>query len=323
MNLAVFHKLLSQSDVFITNTRLPALKRLGISYEDVKDKYPKLIYASVLGYGEKGPDAEKPAFDTTAFWSRSGFLRDMAIDGENYMPVVPPSSVGDTLTGILLMGEICAALYRRLNTGKGDYVRSTLYHNGIFAMGTMAIVTQRPFGQSFPKNRADHGAPGGYYRCSDGEWVFVATSYAEKLIPVLCKAVDRIDIMENPKYIDALSRWQNRDEYYNEFKEIFSKKTSYEWIQIADEADLPLTRMNHFADVAEDEQAWANGFLEHVEFESGNIDVMPSSPIEMDSVGELKTIPANKIGADTKEVLVGLGYTTEQIQKMSDIGAIK
>ena len=322
--MEAFHKLLKQSDVFITNTRVQALKRLGISYDDIKEKYPDLIYASVLGYGENGPDAAKPAFDTTAFWSRSGFLRDLAIDdGEHYTPVVPPASVGDTLTGMFLMGEICAALYRRLKTGKGDYVRSTLYHNGIFAMGTMAIITQKPFGQVFPKNRVSHGAPGGYYQCSDGEWVYLATGYAEHLIPTLCKAVNRMDLLEDPRYIDAKGRWENRDDYYNEFREIFSKKTSEEWIKLADEYDLPLVKMNHFADLSKDEQAWANGYLEHVEFANGNIDVMPSSPIEMDSVGPLKTVPANKIGADTEEILKELGYTTEQIQKMFESEAIR
>ena len=321
--MEVFHKLLSQSDVFITNTRIQPLKRLGISYDDIKDRYPNLIYASVLGYGEKGPDAAKPAFDTTAFWSRSGFLRDLAVEGEHYTPVVPPSSVGDTLTGMFLMGEICAALYRRLKTGKGDHVRSCLYHNGIYAMGTMAIISQKPFGQVFPKNRASHGAPGGYYQCSDGEWVFLAVGYAEYLIPTLCKAVDRVDILEDPRYVDAKSRWENRDEYYNEFRQIFLTKTSKEWIKLADEFDLPLTKMNHFADVSEDEQAWANEYLEHVEFANGNVDVMPSSPIEMDSVGKLRTVPANSIGADTEEILMELGYTSEQIKAMSDSGAIR
>ena len=104
--MQAFHKLLAEADVFITNTRLPALSRLGIAYEDLKDRYPALIYAAVLGYGEKGPDSAKPAFDTTAFWSRSGFLRDLAVDGESYMPVSPPFGVGDTVTGMFLMCEI-------------------------------------------------------------------------------------------------------------------------------------------------------------------------------------------------------------------------
>lgn len=319
-----FHKLLSETDVFVTNVRTQSLKRLGLSYEDLKDKYPSLIYAAVLGYGEKGPDAAKPAFDTTAFWSRSGFLRDMAVAGEHYMPVNAPSSVGDTLTGMFLLSEICAALYRRQHTGEGDYVRSCLYHNGIFAMGTMAIVTQKPFGNIYPKERVAYGAPDGSYQCSDGEWIFLSVGYADDArIPSLCKAADRLDLLEDPRFIDAESRLANRNDYYNEFRQIFLQKTSTEWIKLAEEFDFPLVKMNHFADVSEDEQAWANDFLEHVEFASGNTDVMPRSPVEMNSVGELKTVPAKQIGADTEEVLKELGYTSEQIKDMHDIGAVK
>ena len=116
----VFWRLLEQADVFVTNTRPAALRRLGISYEDLKKQFPKLIYGIVLGYGEEGPEKDKPAFDTTGFWSKSGFLRDMATMGEHYAPVNPPFGVGDTITGYLLMGEICAALYRRSQTGLGD-----------------------------------------------------------------------------------------------------------------------------------------------------------------------------------------------------------
>ncbi len=319
--MEVFHKLLGESDVFVTNIRVPSLKKLGISYEDIKEKYPSLVYAGVLGYGEKGPDAEKPAFDTTAFWARSGFLRDLAVDGENYMPVISPYSVGDTLTGMFLMGEICAALYRRTQTGKGDYVRSCLYHNAIFAMGTMAIISQRPFGHVFPKERALHDSPSGYYKCKDGEWIFLA-GYAEYMTSSFCRKVGREDIVENPKY-SPLNRIKNRKEYYNEFRELFLTKTSDEWLAFAEENDYPLMRMNHFADISEDEQAWANGFVEHVTFANGNTDVMPSSPVEMDSAGVKKTVPAKKVGADTQAVLQELGYTAQQVKEMCDAGAAK
>lgn len=319
--MEAFHKLLKEADVFITNTRLPALRRLGISYDDLKDRYPSLIYAIVLGYGENGPDAAKPAFDTTAFWSRSGFLRDLALAGEDYAPVIPPFSVGDTITGMFLMGEVCAALYRRTQTGKGDYVRSSLYHNGIFTMGTMAIITQEPFGKEYPKSRVDHGVPGGYYQCADGEWVYIATGYATALIPKLCRAIDRPELMDDPLFTDSACRWENREKYYKIFRNAFLTKTSAEWIRIADALDFPLVRMNHFKDISDDEQAWANDYLEHVEFANGHVDVMPSSPIEMESVGDLKTIPAPVIGAHTDAILKELGYTEEQISRMYDSGA--
>jgi len=163
--MEAFHRLLAQADVFVTNTRPKALQRLGISYEDLKDKYPGLVYGILLGYGEEGPDAAMQAFDTSAYWARGGFLRDLAVDnGEDYVPVQPPFSVGDTVTGYMLMGQICAALCRKKDTGLGDYVRAGLYHNGIFTMGTMAIITQPPFGREYPAPRYRHSAPSGSYR---------------------------------------------------------------------------------------------------------------------------------------------------------------
>jgi len=315
-----FLKLLETADVFITNTRPAALKRLGLSYEDLKEKYPKLIYAIVLGYGEKGPDADRVAFDTTAFWSRNGFLRDLAVDGEDYSPVYPPSSVGDTVTGMFLMGEICAALFNRVKTGKGDYVRSCLYQNGIFVMGTMNIVTQKPFGRKYPAIRTDHGVPGGTYKCADGEWIYIGMGQAHLTIPKLHKLIGRPELDNEPKF-QAANRWKNRVEYYNIFKEAYLTKTSDEWVKLGDELDIPLVKMRHFSDVTEDEQAWANGFLEKVEFPSGNVDVMPASPIAMNSVTGLKTVPTPPIGAHTKQLLEELGYSAEQVEAMLAAGA--
>lgn len=319
----VFFKLMEQADVFVTNTRPAALKRLGISYEDVKDRFPGLVYGIVLGYGEKGPDSNKPAFDTTGYWSKSGFLRDMATMNENYAPVNPPFGVGDTVTGYLLMGEICAALYRRTQTGKGDYVRSSLYHNGIFTMGTMEIISQEPFGRTFPTTRTGHGIPGGAYQCADGEWLFIAVGYAQALIPKLCAAIENPELAEDPRYDTAEKRKARQKEYYAIFRDAFLAKPLDHWLAVAEELDLPIVRMNHFSDVAEDEQAWVNGYLERVAFTNGNVDVMPSSPIEMDSVGQLKTTPAPLVGADTRKILQQLGYTPSQIDAMLEAGAAK
>ena len=320
---AVFFRLLEDADIFVTNTRVAALQRLGISYEDLKDRFPKLIYAIVLGYGENGPDANKPAFDTTGYWSKSGFLRDMAPLSEHYAPVQAPYGVGDTITGYLLMGEICAALYRRSQTGKGDCVRSSLYHNGIFTMGTMQIISQGPWGRQFPDTRIDHGIPGGCYRCADDEWVYIAVGYAQALIPRLCQAIGKPELAEDPRYATAEARSQHKEEYYKIFKDTFASQPLSYWLQKAEELDLPFVRMNHFSDVTEDEQAWVNGYLEHVTFANGQCDVMPSSPIEMDSVGTLKTTPAPKVGANTEEILRSLGYSQQDIVALKESGAVK
>ena len=320
--LAACHRLLETADVFVTNMRVQALKRLGLDYESVRDKYPKLIYAIGLGYGEKGPDADQPAFDHTAFWARTGFLLDMSPMTNEYHPVFPPSSVGDNFTGMTMVGEVCAALFNRTKTGKGDYVRSSLFHNGIFAMGAMQIATQSPDGAVFPRTRQVHGVAYGDYLCKDGRYVYIASGYAEKLIAKVFSIIGREDLIDDPKFSTAKARRENADEMYAIIREAMLRRTSAEWLAFAREADIPMVKMQHFCEVSEDEQALANGYIQDVVYPSGVTYKIASSPIEMDSVGPLYTEPTKPIGADTEAVLKEYGYTDEELAQLRANGII-
>lgn len=321
---ALFFKLMEQADVFITNTRPAALGRLGISYEDVKDRFPGLIYGMVEGYGEKGPAKDDPAFDTTAFWSRSGFVRDMAPDGEHYAPVLPPFGVGDTVTGYVLLSQVLAALYRKMQTGKGDFVCASLYHTGIFTMGTMQIISQAPWGRTYPTTRIAYGVPGGTYRCGDGEYIFVSIGYAEKkLLPLLYKMIEREDLLDDPKFCDGPTGRKYPEEYYEIFRTAFLTRPSTYWLEKARQYDMPIVPLNHFKDVTQDEQAWANDYLEHMHYPNGNVDIMPRSPIEMASMGPIDTKIAPGIGAHTDSIMTSLGYSEEDIARLKETGAVK
>jgi crotonobetainyl-CoA:carnitine CoA-transferase CaiB-like acyl-CoA transferase len=131
------------------------------------------------------------------------------------------------------------------------------------------------------------------------------------------------EIAQDPRYSTPEARSKNKTEYYKIFSDAFRSQPLSHWLSVAEQLDLPIVRMNHFSDVAEDEQAWVNGYLEHVEFANGRVDVMPSSPIEMDSIGTLKTTPAPEVGADTTEILQFLGYSNEEITRLQETGAIK
>lgn len=317
--MAAFRALLERADVFVTNLRPAALQRLGLDYESLKEAYPKLVYGILLGYGEKGPDAGKPAYDTSAFWSKSGFLLDQGVLTEDYRPVQPPFAVGDTVSGYLLMGQICAALVRQRETGLGDYVRSGLFHNAIFTMGTMEIVTQGPSGRVFPDVRAAHGQICADFQCADGEWIYIS-GYSVAMYHDMHVLLGKEEWDHEPKY-QGLERWNNREEYYEKARAIFLTRPSAYWLARAKELDIPMVRMNHYKDLHTDEQAWANGYLEHMTHPNGAVTVMPRSPIEMDSVGELVSLPAGPLGADTAAVLAELGYTPEAIETMTASGA--
>ena len=318
----ILWKLLDDADVFVTNTRPDALKRLGVSYDDLKDRYPKLIYALVLGYGENGPDAALPAFDTTAFWARTGFARDMSPLTDSYIPMTSPSGVGDTVTGYNLTAQICAALLGRERTGKGQLVKASLYHTGIFTMGTMEIITQKPWGMVYPRARKQVAPPGGCYETKDGDWFYLATGQVSVNLPKIFKMIDRPDLLDDERYATQDARRENGLELYKLFADIYKTKTMDEWLKLSKEYDLPCIRMSHFSDVTTDEQAWANDYLEYMTCPNGETVTMPTPPIEMETVGKIVTKPAPKVGADTEEVLLGLGYTPEEISAMRETGAI-
>lgn len=318
----IMWKLLDDADVFVTNTRPDALKRLGLAYEDIKERYPRLIYALVLGYGEKGPDAAKPAFDTTAFWARTGFPRDMSPLTDSYIPLTSPSSVGDTVTAYNLTMQICAALLGRERSGKGECVKAGLYHTGIFTMGTMEIATQKPWGMEYPRARNWSAQPSGCWETKDSEWFYAATGDVNITLPKIFKVIGRADLVGDERYATIEARTENREEFYNLLRDAFKTKTLDEWLKLADEYDLPFVRMNHFSDVTTDEQAWANDYLEYMTCPNGETVTMPTSPIEMESVGKIVTKPASKVGGDTEEVLLGMGYTKEQIAAMEESGAV-
>src|SRR5206468_6849215 len=128
---AVLERLVKWADVFIVNTPHPARKKLKLEYEDVAQWNPRLIYADLTGYGEKGPDASLPGFDITAYWARSGLLSLTRDAGAP--PTLPPTGSGDHATAVTLYSAIVTALYRRERTGKGSYVTTSLLAAGVWA----------------------------------------------------------------------------------------------------------------------------------------------------------------------------------------------
>lgn len=315
--MAIMHQLLAKADIFITNNRPAALERLGLHYDQLKEKYPKLIYGIVLGFGEKGPDAQKRAFDTTAFWARSGFLRDCAVHGElEYTPVDTPASVGDSYTGTNLAMQVLAAILARQTTGKGQCIKVSLYHIGAFAMATMVARTQRPNGVQMPMNRWDSKPTTGSFRCADGEYIFLSLAPNR-----LFELVGTPEKIQDPIW-DVKNLNDTRKERYTAISQLMLTKTVDQWMELFKNEDTPTVRLAHFADIAEDEQAWANDFVEKVEYPNGQTNVVPTIPISLEGIAPVKLQTTRRIGQDTAKVLEDLGYTPEQMEQLAATGII-
>src|SRR5258707_11038501 len=195
----VLKRLVNWADVLIVNTPHPARKRLKLEYDDVAQWNPRLIYADVTGFGEKGPDASLPGFDITAYWARSGLLSMTRDAGEP--PTWPVAGSGDNATAVGLYSAIVTALYRRERTGKGSYVTTSLLAEGVWSASVSiqaALCDAKVFGPHDRKNPAD--AALNVYRAGDGTW-FVLLVTPDKLATV-AKAIGRADLLTEARFVD-------------------------------------------------------------------------------------------------------------------------
>ena len=191
----VLERLVKWADVLIVNTPHPARKRLKLEYDDVAQWNPRLIYADLTGFGEKGPDANLPGFDITAYWARSGLL-SMTRDA-GAPPTWPVAGSGDNATAVGLYSAIVTALYRRERTGKGSYVTTSLLAEGVWSASVSiqaALCEAKFFPAHDRKNPAN--AALNVYRASDGTW-FVLIVTPDKLASV-AKAIGRPDLTDRP-----------------------------------------------------------------------------------------------------------------------------
>lgn len=319
---AVLHRMLESADIFLTNTRAKALDKLGLDPDTLTARYPRLIYASINGYGDQGPDANTAGFDSMAFWTRSGFLVDMAEVNSTY-PVCTPTGIGDCVAGLALVAGIMTALYNRERTGKGEVVKTSLYSTAIWTMGGMIIQAQPKYGVNFPMHREWEGALSSKYKCRDGEWfMLVVLDYARDAD----KVYSILGITEEVKELGVVD-WQTRVTYnvplMELMQEAFLKKDLAEWCELFQAADIVSGAMPHFKDVSTDEQAWANHYLEEYPCRSGETCILPCQPIRLGSAEVSPARPAPMPGEQTDEVLRDYGYSEAEIAGMHACGAVK
>src|SRR5213080_2099533 len=187
----ILERLVKWADVFVVNTPHPAREKLKLTYDDVAQWNPRLIYADVTGYGDNGPDANLPGFDITAYWSRSGLLSLTRDAGAP--PTWPIAASGDHATAVGLFSAIVMGLYRRERTGKGSSVTTSLLAEGIWAAGVSiqgALSGAKLFGLHDRKNPPNPAM--NVYKSADDHW-FVLLVTPDKLA-ALANAIGRADL---------------------------------------------------------------------------------------------------------------------------------
>lgn len=312
----ILYQLLEDADILITNTRERSLVKLGLNYDALKERFPRLIYAALTGYGPDGPDRDAPGFDNIAFWSRPGFLADMSIKAQGSYPVNTRGAMGDVISGTTLFGGVMAALYQREKTGRGDFVTMSLYNAGIWAMGGCLVMAEKPYCHEFPEPRLSGNPMNLVYQCSDKRWVrctiFEYDRYAAKFFGALGVQAE----MDKLGVHDMISLAGQAERAIPIFEQSFAQKQSSEWLAVFKELDIVCGLLNHFADVFEDEQALANHYIQEYRCKNGRPCMITTVPVRLGSQGVPKIGEPVSFAEHNNVILNQLGYTDEDIAEL-------
>jgi crotonobetainyl-CoA:carnitine CoA-transferase CaiB-like acyl-CoA transferase len=316
---AVLHRLAAGCDVFITNFPPAVRERLGMTYAKLAPLNERLIYASFTGYGEKGEEANKPGFDSNAYWARSG-LMDLVRADENTTPARSVAGMGDHPCAMAVYGAIVTALYKRERTGKGSHVSSNLMANGIWANGILAQakLVGAKFGERRPRERALNAVTN-HYRCKDGRWLILSLLNEDRQWPTLAKCLGREDLVGDVRFATRPDRHARSLELIKIFDEVFATKDLAEWRGILDGNGLVFGVVGILDDIPHDKQMIENEVL--VPFE-GDTMLTVSSPIWIDGSNKAKPRKAPGIGEHSDEILRKAGYDEATIRQLRAAGAV-
>src|ERR1700753_463560 len=265
---AVLSKLAAEADIFITNMPPQVRAKLGITHQHLEHLNPRLIYASFPGYGEKGEEANKPGFDSNAYWARSG-LMDLVRADEETTPARSVAGMGDHPCAMAFYGAIVTALYQRERTGKGSHVATNLMANGIWANSVLAQakLAGAKFSKRKPREQALNAVTN-HYRCRDGRWIILSLLNEERQFPTLARCLGREDLVNDPKFATKPDRHARSLELIKLFDEIFATKDLADWRRALDGTGLIFGVVGILDDIPTDQQMIDNDVLVPVEGEN-------------------------------------------------------
>jgi crotonobetainyl-CoA:carnitine CoA-transferase CaiB-like acyl-CoA transferase len=316
---AVLHRLAADADVFITNYPPAVRERLGITHQHLAPHNDRLIYASFTGFGEKGEEANKPGFDSTAYWARSG-LMDLVRADTDTTPARSIAGMGDHPCAMAFYGAIVTALYKRERTGKGAHVSSNLMANGVWAASVLAQakLCGAKFGERRPRERALNAVTN-HYKCQDGRWIMLSLLNEERQFPTLARCLGRDDLVVDERFATKAGRHQRSIELIRIFDEVFATKTLAEWRKLLDGNGLVFGVVGILDDIPNDKQMLDNDVL--VPFENDTM-LTINSPIWVDGARKVQPRRPPGIGEHSDEILRKAGYDEVSIQKLRDSGAV-
>jgi len=314
-------RLVAESDVFLSSLRPAALERLALGVDALRERNPKLIYARGHGLGMRGPDANRPSYDMSAFWSRGGVAHSITPpDAER--PASQRPGFGDHTTAMNLAFGIATALFRRERSGEPSVVDVSLLGTAMWVMSSDVVYSANPHYDPHAGLRGPMMNPlTGTYRTRDGRFVALVMLQADRHWADFCRHLGRPEWIDDPRYADAAARRENAADCAAALQATFATRTLAEWKQQLAGLDAAWEPQQSVRELREDPQAKANGYLTEVKGAEGESYELVSNPCQFDErVPELS--PAPECGAHTEEVLLELGVDWDEIGALRSDGVL-
>jgi crotonobetainyl-CoA:carnitine CoA-transferase CaiB-like acyl-CoA transferase len=314
----VLERLVKTADVVVENYRPDVKFRLGIDYSSLEKINPRIILASISGFGQDGPYVKRPGFDQIA-QGMSGLMSVTGLPGQG--PVRTGAAIADLTAGLYAAIGIFVALLERETSGKGQWVQSSLLQAGISLLDFQAarFLMEKEVPQQVGNDHPT-SMPTSAYRTKDGH-INVAAS-GEGMWTSLCKVIQREDLLASPDFKGGKKRAENRRKLNAAIEEALQKKSSAEWIEILNQAGIPCGPIYNVGEVFADPQVKHLRVATPVEHPRlGRSEVLANAAVL--SRTPAKVVAATpEIGQHTDEVLQELGYDAGEIKKLRDGGVV-
>lgn len=321
----VVQDLVATADVFISNLRATALARLGLDHATTAERNPRLVYATLTGYGPDGPDANRATYDVGAFWARAGVAQ--ALLPEGHAPPQQRGGMGDHISGLTLAGGIAAALLARERTGRGQRVSSSLLRVGAYMVSWDVSMKLRLGLPTVPLVREVALNPlFNSYCAADGRWFWLLCAEPDRHWPDVARAIQRPDLMDDERFSSATNRRRHRQAVVAELDSVFAARPLDDWALIFDQEDVWWAPVQSPHELIDDPQASGAGLFVDAIAMDGTETKMPATPVDflddLDTGATRPMPPAPMKGQHTAELLAELGYDECLISALTADGVV-
>jgi crotonobetainyl-CoA:carnitine CoA-transferase CaiB-like acyl-CoA transferase len=336
---ALLSRLLAGADVFVTNLRPDARRRLRLDVDDVRADNPAVIYVRGTAFGPRGPDSDRGGYDAGAYWARSGMQHVLTPPGAEW-PTRARPAFGDVAGALAVVGAVGAALYRRAIAGEPSVIDVSLLAAGMWQLQPDIVdaglaaredaEAAGPGGGTDPTDATAPTAPDRYatwnplmlpYRTADGRFVALTLLVADRHWPDLCRALGHPEVAADPRFADLDARRRNARACVEWLESVFAERDLDGWRAALDGFAGEWAPVQAPADLHRDPQVAANGYLPEVDMVTGVTVPLVAAPAQFDGApGRPGRAPEH--GEHTEEVLLELGLSWDEIAALKERRAI-